>query len=121
MRIEFSQAGGIGYFPGLNKPVTVAVEQLEKAEGEELKRLVEAARFFDRPTTVGAPARGAADYQYYTLTVEDDGRRHTVRILVPVEDPLLDNLVRAIQKHVKAARAAGRGSPSDPTVGKPRR
>ena len=108
MRIEFSQTGGIGYFPGLNKPVTVEVDHLEKEEAEELKRLVEAARFFDLPATVGSPARGAADYQHYMLTVEDGGRRHTVRVLVPVEDPLLDDLVRAIQKHVKAARAADR-------------
>jgi hypothetical protein len=121
MRIEFTQAGGIGYFPGLNKPVMVEVDQLGKEEAEELRRLVEAARFFDLPAAVGAPARGAADYQYYILTVEDGRRRHTVRVLVPVEDPVLDDLVRAIQKHVKAARAPGRASPSNPAPGKPRR
>jgi hypothetical protein len=116
MRIEFTQAGGIGYFPGLNKPVTVEVDQLDTEEAEELKRLVAAARFFDRPAAVGAPARGAADYQYSILTVEDCGRQHTVRVLVPVEDPVLHDLVRAIQKHVKAARAAGRGIPANPTA-----
>jgi hypothetical protein len=121
MRIEFTQTGGIGYFPGLNKPVTVDVDHLDKEEAEELKRLIAAARFFALPAAVGAPARGAADYQYYILTVEDGGRRHTVRVLVPVEDQVLDDLVRMIQKHVKAARAAGRGSPSNPTVGTPRR
>jgi hypothetical protein len=111
MRIEFAQTGGIGYFPGLNKPVTVDVDRLDQAQAEELKRLVEAARFFDLPDSIGAPARGAADYQYDLLTVEDGGRRHTVRVLVPVEDPILLELVQAIQKHVKAARAEGRGSP----------
>jgi Emfourin len=121
MRIEFTQTGGIGYFPGLNKPVTVEVDHLDKEEAEELKRLIEAARFFELPAAVGSPARGAADYQYYILTVEDGGRRHTVRVLVPVEDRVLDDLVRTIQKHVKAARAAGRGSRSNPTAGKPRR
>jgi len=109
MRIEFSQSGGIGYFPGLNKPVTVEVDQLDSQDAEELKRLIEAARFFDLPATVGAPARGAADYQYYILTIEEKGRRHTVRVLVPVEDQVLDDLVQATQKHVKAARAANRG------------
>ena len=88
MRIEFAQTGGIGYFPGLNKPVTVDVDRLDPAQAEELKRLVEAARFFDLPASIGAPARGAADYQYDLLTVEDGGRRHTVRVLVPVEDPV---------------------------------
>jgi hypothetical protein len=117
MRIEFTQTGGIAYFPGLNKPVTIEVDQLDKNEAEELKRLVEATGFFDLPTTVGAPAPGAADYQHYILTIEDGGRRHTVRILVPVENPMLQELVQAVQKHVKAARAAGRGTPSKPTGG----
>ena len=120
MRIEFSQTGGIGYFPGLNKPVTVEVDHLDKEEAEELKRLVEAARFFDLPAAIGAPARGAADYQQYILTVEDGGRQHTVRVLVPVEDVALQELVRAVQKHVKAARAADRGTPSTPKTRKPR-
>lgn len=119
MRIEFAQAGGIGYFPGLNKPVTVEVDQLDKEEAEELKRLVEASRFFNLPTAVGVPAKGAADYQYYSLTVEDGGRRHTVRVLVPVENPVLYELIQAVQKHVKTARAAGRGNPATPTPGKP--
>lgn len=108
MRIEFTQTGGIGYFPGLQQPVTVDVDALAQAEAEELKRLVEAAHFFELPAAVGAPARGAADYQQYLVTVEDGGRRHTVRALVPVEDPVLYNLVRAVQKHVQAARAADR-------------
>jgi Emfourin len=119
VRIEFTQAGGIGYFPRLNKPVTVEVDHLDKAEAQELKRLIEAARFFALPAAIGAPARGAADYQSYVVTVEDGGQRHTVRVLVPVEDPALHDLVRAVQKHVKAARASGRGTPPRPTAGKP--
>jgi len=119
MRIEFTQTGGIGYFPGLNKPVTVEVDDLDQEEAEQLKRLVEAARFFELPTAVGAPARGAADYQHDILTVEDGGRRHTVRVLVPIEAPALQELVRAVQKHVKAAREADRGLPADPMADKP--
>ncbi len=108
MRIEFTLEGGIAYFPALSKPVPIEVDRLDKSEGEELKRLVEAARFFDLPATVGEPARGAADYQHYTLTIEAGGRRHTVRVLVPAQDPALRDLLQAVQKQVKAARAAGR-------------
>jgi hypothetical protein len=118
MRIDFTQGGGLGYFPGLNKPVTIEVDRLEASEAEELKRLVEAAHFFDLPATIGAPARGAADYQYYVLTVEDSGRRHTVRIFIPVEDVTLQDLLQAVQKQVKAARAVGRGTSPDPTADK---
>ena len=118
MRIDFTQGGGLGYFPGLSKPVTIEVDRLGASEVEELKRLVEAAHFFDLPATIGAPARGAADYQYYALTVEDSGRRHTVRIFIPVEDVTLQDLIQAVQKQVKAARAVGRGTSPDPTADK---
>jgi len=112
MRIKFSQTGGLAYLPGLNKPVTIDDDLLEKDDAEELKRLVQAARFFDLPPAVGAPARGAADYQQYGLTVEDGGRQHTVRILVPVDDAPLQELIRAVQQHVKTARTAGRSTPA---------
>jgi Emfourin len=118
MRIDFTQGGGLGYFPGLNKPVTIEVDRLEASEAEELKRLVEAAHFFDLRATIGAPAQGAADYQYYVLTVEDRGRQHTVRIFIPVEDVTLQDLIHAVQKQVKAARAIGRETSPDPTADK---
>jgi hypothetical protein len=109
MRIAFAQEGGIGYFPGLAKPVTIDVDRLDHAEAEELKRLVEAVHFFDLPASIGAPARGSADYQHYILNIEEGGRQHTVRALVPVEDPALRELVQAVQKQVKAARAGKLG------------
>jgi emfourin len=118
MRIDFTQGGGLGYFSGLNKPVTIAGDRLEASEAEELKRLVEAAHFFDLRATIGAPAQGAADYQYYVLTVEDSGQRHTVRIFIPIEDVTLQDLIHAVQKQVKATRAIGHGTSPDPTAAK---
>jgi hypothetical protein len=118
MRIECTQGGGLGYFPGLNKAVTIDVDRLDAGEAEELKRLVEAAHFFGLPSAIGAPARGAADYQYYVLTVEDSGRRHTVRVFIPIADVILQELLQAVQKQVKAARAVGRGTSPDPTSDK---
>jgi emfourin len=106
VRIEFSLEGGIAYFPGLNRPVTLEVEQLDAAAAQALMRRIDAARFFDLPAAVGTAPRGAADLQHVTLTIEDAGRRKTVRILVPVTDPALDALVRDVQQHVKAMRAA---------------
>ncbi len=111
MRIEFAVEGGVAYFPGLAEPVIVDLDLLDKDEAEQLKRLIDAARFFDLPTVVGAPVRGAADYRQYILTIDDGSRRQTVRVLEPIEDPALQELVQAVQKHVKAARAAKRGIP----------
>jgi hypothetical protein len=108
MRIEFSVEGGIANFPGLSKPVEVDADRLGKDEAGQLQRLVAASRFFDLPAEAGSPPRGAADYQYNVLTVDDGTRRHTVRILEPIAEPALDELVHAVRKHVKAIRAAVR-------------
>jgi hypothetical protein len=94
---QLHQEGGLGYFPGLNKPVAIEVDRLRVSEAEELKRLMEAAHFFDLPATIGSPARGAADYQY-------------------VEDVTLQALMHAVQKQVKAARAVGREASHKPAT-----
>lgn len=107
MHIEFTQEGGFAYFPALSAPVGIDVKLLAEAEREELNRLVAAAHFFELPARVGEPAKGAADYQYYILTIESEGRQHTVRVLVPAQDPALRDLLQAVQKHVKAARETG--------------
>lgn len=120
MRIEFTQTGGIGFFPGLNKPVSIEVEQLDSKDSEELRRLVEASRFFALPASVGTLAPGMADYQHYVLTIADQDRTSTVRILVPVTDPMLLELVHAVQKHVKAALAKARAQITGAAGGKPR-
>ena len=64
------------------------------------------AHFFDLPAAVGEPARGAADYQQYTLTIADGERRHTVRVLVPPQDQALGELLQAVQKQVEGGPAA---------------
>lgn len=106
VRIEFSQAGGIVYFPGLNKPITVEVDQLDVKDAEELKRLVDASHFFDLPAAIGLPVKGIADYQFYTLAISDNDRQHSVRILVPVEDPALLDLIQAVQNILNSAPTA---------------
>jgi len=114
VRITLAEEGGFASLPGLSAPVTIDVDRLDTGEAEELKRLVKAARFFDLPAKIGEPAKGAADYQHAILTVEDDGRRHTVRALLPIKDQALKDLFLAVQKQVKAARAASRKSPPGP-------
>jgi hypothetical protein len=112
MRIEFSEEGGVAYFPGLAKPVSIDVEAMGGDEAEQLKQTMERARFFDLPPTLGSPAKGAADYRQYTLTIDDGSKKHTVRIKEPIDDPAVDELVQAVRKHVKAARAAMRATPA---------
>jgi hypothetical protein len=104
MRVEFTTEGGIAHFPGLSRPVVIDSATLPAEEDAELKRLVEAARFFEQPTAVGAPPPGAADYRQYTITVEDNGRRHTVQLADPVEDPPLQQLLHFLQAKARELR-----------------
>jgi hypothetical protein len=112
MRVIFQSEGGIAHFPGLSRPVTMESDQLPAQDGAELRQLVEAARFFDRPAQVGQPAPGAADYRQYTITVDAGERRHTVRLVEPVGDPDLQRLVRFLQDKTKAMRKDARSGRS---------
>jgi hypothetical protein len=112
MHVTFTMEGGIAYFPGLSQPVAIDSDELPEQEARELERLVEATRFFDRPTTSGPPARGAADYLQYTVTVQVGGRQHTVRLTDPVEDPGFQALLNYLRAKAKALRAAARARPS---------
>ena len=109
MRIEFETEGGLAYFPGLSKPVVVDSGELPAAQAAELERLVAAADFFALPPEVGAQAPGAADYVQYTITAEDGGRRHRVRVTDPVRDPTLGALLNALKGAAKAQRARPTG------------
>jgi hypothetical protein len=108
MRVIFQSEGGVAHLPGLSRPVTIEGDQLPEQAGEELRQLIEAARLFERPAQVGSAARGAADYRQYTITVEADGARHTVRLIEPIEDPALQRLVRFLQEQAKAQRKSAR-------------
>jgi hypothetical protein len=120
MRIQWKTEGGLAYFPGLSRPVTLESSTLPEAEAAAVRRLVEAARFFDLPPTVGTPARGAADYHRYTITIEDGGQRHTVQATDPVEDPTLQALLTYLKGKATALRTEARQRASDPPPDGPR-
>jgi hypothetical protein len=93
MRVQLKMEGGIAFFPGLSKPIIIDSDQLSRQEADELKRLVDAAHFFELPTTMPSPARGAADYRQYTITIQDGSKLHTVHLTDPIEDPNLQALL----------------------------
>jgi hypothetical protein len=110
MRVTFkTPSTGVGYFPGLAKPVVIEADQLPEAEARELAALVSDARFFDQPAAAAAAtARGAADQRQFAITVEQDGRRRTLHLSEPIDDPGLKRLVRFLEDKAKAIRAAAR-------------
>lgn len=104
MKIEFRSMGGIGFFPGLNKPVRIDVEALPENEAMSLRRLLTNANFYHLPKTVGRAAPGAADYKQYAIAIEEGETRHRVTIIEPINDPELRALVDFLKEQVKAAK-----------------
>lgn len=104
MRVEFTTEGGIAHFPGLGKPVAISSEQLSESDAQKLKRLVNTVDFFDRPARANLPAPGAADYRQYTITIEEAGRRHTVRLTDPIDDPGFKELMAFLRNKAKKLR-----------------
>lgn len=108
MRIELKREGGLAAFPGLSKPWTVELQALPAEQAEVIERSVRTARFFEQPPVVGAAAPGAADLTRYTLTIEEGGQRHSVRLIEPVADPHLRDLLALLKQVEGAQRRAAR-------------
>jgi hypothetical protein len=96
MRVEFKTDGGFVYLPGQGEPVTIDTDDLPAEEADELKRLLEAADFFDLPET-SEPPPGAADYLRYTISVTSPEHSHTVHLTDPIEDPDVQALVEYLE------------------------
>jgi hypothetical protein len=111
MRIEVATEGGLAHFPGLARPTVIEGDQLTEEDRAEFRRLIEASRFFDLPSEIGAPARGAADYRRYTITIRDGPREHTIRLTEPIPDPDLQRLLGVVRAKARQVRA---GSPPSP-------
>jgi hypothetical protein len=103
MRVQLKRSGGFAPIPGLSRPITIDGASLPAEDAAELARLVGAARFFDLPSVPSAPRPGAADYHQYTVTVEDQGRQHTVAFTDPVPNPELQALLAFLKRRSDAA------------------
>jgi hypothetical protein len=108
MKISLKTEGGIAHFPGLSQPLTIDEAHLDPAGASELRRAVDAVRFFDLPSSLGRAAPGAADYRTHTITVEDGDRKHSVRVIEPIAEPALRELVELVRTRARAALRAGR-------------
>ncbi len=107
MRIQFKTEGGIAHLPGLSEPVTIDTDDLPEEQANELERLIEAADFFELPAT-SSPPPGAADYQQYTISVTTPGRSHEARLMGPIENPRVRELVNYLRTKTIEARLASR-------------
>jgi hypothetical protein len=75
MKIHFEQSGGI--VAGVRRPpVTIDTETLPPADAKQWQDLVAATDFFNLPTK--SPPGAARDAFAYHITVEADGKRHSL-------------------------------------------
>jgi hypothetical protein len=97
MTITFEMSGGFVHLPALNRPVTIDTAQIEPDTRNELESLVRRSRFFDQPLRGPTPAKGAADYRTYTITVQDGPRVYTIQLSDPITDINLEQLVSRLR------------------------
>ena len=109
MRITFQSDGGIAFVPKLNQPVVIDTARLPAEQRTKLEGLLQSARFYALPPSIGQKRRGAADVREYTLRVEDGTRDHTVRVTEPFEHPELEQLITELRAH---ARTQASSSPA---------
>jgi hypothetical protein len=60
---------------------TIDTEKLTKSQAAELEKLLIHSDFFRLSSLESnpAPTKGAADYYTYNITVEDEGKKHSVK------------------------------------------
>lgn len=76
MRIEFERSGG---FANIRVAGAVDTDTLPPQEAQAITNLIEKVDFFALPSVIPSVSGGADRFQY-TLTVESEGRRHTVEL-----------------------------------------
>jgi hypothetical protein len=72
--------------------VTVDLDDLPDADAREARELIDCCDFFSLPERFAAPA-GAADYREYTITAEQGGKQHSVRVPEIGAPPELQKLI----------------------------
>ena len=90
MRIRFERQGG---FTGIPLAATINVDELAEPEKQRIQGLVTGADFFSQTSVTASPR---PDQFRYTVTVEAEGKSHTVSIDETAAPPALRSLLHAL-------------------------
>ena len=98
MRMTFERTGG---FAGISITKVVDTTTLPDNEAKQLRQLVDAAAFFHLPASITSNTPQPDRFEYQ-LTVEDNGKQHTVEVseqAVPKTlKPLIEWLMAAARR-----------------------
>ena len=97
MQINFERTGG---FSGMRMTVNIDTESLSSKEACELHELVNSSNYFELPAVIASSTFGA-DRFCYRITVEDQGRKHTVQM---TDEAIPDELQQLFSKLMFIAR-----------------
>src|SRR5512145_687451 len=99
MRIDFERTGG---FSGMRLAATLDTATLPADQADTLHGLIAEAHFFDLPSQIPAPPE-AADQFHYHVTVEAEGKRHTVDVGEGAASPALQALLQQLTLLARSA------------------
>lgn len=99
MRIEFERSGGLA---GMRLTLSVDTDTLPESEADEIAKLVKEADFFALPEEAGTPP--GADAFNYKVTIESEGRSHTVRTSELEAPPGLSPLLQRLERLARRKR-----------------
>jgi hypothetical protein len=102
MRINYERTGG---FAGMRLAATIDTAALSPDQANALQEMIEAARFFDLPAQIPAPAQGIDQFQY-RVTIEAQGKKHTVAVGEAAASPELQALLQQLTLLARSARSA---------------
>jgi Emfourin len=95
MLIQFERRGG---FAGIRKDTKLNSEAISSKEAKELLELIDKADFFNLSEKFPLPKKGA-DYFQYRLTIEKEGKKHTVEVTDPAVPATLRPLLQFLSKY----------------------
>ncbi len=93
MRIVYERSGGIA---NIRRGCTIDLAELPAASADAWRKLVADADFFNQPATFPAPP--GADRFQNRITVEEDGKEHTVRVAEGAAPPGLAALIARLNE-----------------------
>lgn len=97
MNIQFERRGG---FAGLRAGAALNTDSIPSDEADELLELINKADFFNLPEKFPVPKKGA-DYFQYRLTIETEGKKHTIEVSEPAVPVTLQPLLQFLLKYQK--------------------
>jgi len=103
LRIIYERSGG---FAGLTLTVELDTASLPPDEAHDVQKMIEEAGFFTLPASIPALTCVADAFQY-VVTVEAEGKQHTVRT---IDTAIPDALLPLIEYLTKVAKEKRRGA-----------